>query len=74
MSITILSGPVGAGKTTIARELVPMLSAPVSHIEGDTFWRFVANAHSQDAREVFHVVMRAMMAAAIPFRAPAITF
>jgi hypothetical protein len=39
----------------------------VSHIEGDTFWQFVATAHSQDAREVFQVIIRAMIAAAIPF-------
>jgi adenylate kinase family enzyme len=67
MSVTILSGPIGAGKTTVARELVALLPAPVSYIEGDTFWSFVARAHSGDRREVFQVIMRAMTAAAIPF-------
>ena len=67
MGITILSGPVGAGKTTVARELVALLPAPVSYIEGDTFWTFVEKAHSADRREVFPVIMRAMTAAAIPF-------
>src|SRR5580700_638194 len=67
MSITILSGPIGAGKTTVARELLPLLPAPVSYIEGDTFWSFVAKPHSRDRREVFPVIMRAMTAAAIPF-------
>ncbi len=67
MSVTILSGPIGAGKTTVARELLPLLTAPVSYIEGDTFWSFVAKAHSPDRREVFRVIMRAMTAAAVPF-------
>lgn len=67
MSITILSGPVGAGKTTVAKELVALLPEPVSYIEGDTFWSFVAKAHSRDRRQVFQVIMRAMAAAAIPF-------
>jgi hypothetical protein len=67
MSITILAGPVGAGKTTIARELLRLLPSPVSYIEGDTFWSFVEKPHSADRREVFHVIMRAMTASAIPF-------
>jgi adenylylsulfate kinase-like enzyme len=66
-SITILAGPVGAGKTTVARELLGLLPSPVSYIEGDTFWSFVEKAHSADRREVFQVIMRAMTAAAIPF-------
>jgi adenylylsulfate kinase-like enzyme len=67
MGITMLSGPIGAGKTTVARELLALLPPPVSYIEGDTFWSFVAKPHSHDRREVFHVIMRAMTAAAIPF-------
>ncbi len=67
MGITILSGPIGAGKTTVARELLALLPPPVSYIDGDTFWSFVAKPHSDDRREVFHVIMRAMTAAAIPF-------
>ena len=67
MSITILSGPIGAGKTTVARELLAVLAAPVSYIEGDVFWQFVAKPHSPDRRESFQVIMRAMTAAAIPF-------
>lgn len=51
----------------MARELLALLSAPVSYIEGDTFWSFVTKAHSRDRREVFRVIMRAMTAAAIPF-------
>jgi adenylylsulfate kinase-like enzyme len=67
MSVIILSGPIGAGKTTVARELLALLPAPVSYIEGDTFWSFVAKAHSRDRREVFRVIMRSMAAASVPF-------
>jgi hypothetical protein len=44
-----------------------LLPAPVSYMEGDTFWSFVAKAHSRDRREVFRVIMRSMTAAATPF-------
>jgi len=67
MSVTILAGPIGAGKTTVARELLALLPGPVSYIEGDTFWSFIVKPHSGDRREVFQVIMRAMTAAAIPF-------
>lgn len=53
MGVTFRSGPVGAGKTTVAKELVALLPAPVSYIEGDIFWYFVAKAHHCDRREVF---------------------
>jgi hypothetical protein len=63
----MLSGPVGAGKTTVGRELVSLLAGPVSYIEGDAFWSFIAKSASLDRREDFRVIMRAMTAAAIPF-------
>ncbi len=50
----------------MARELLALLPAPVSYIEGDTFWSFVAKAHSPDSREVFRLIMRSMTAAAMP--------
>ena len=37
-SITILSSQIGAGKTTIIRELVASASGPIAHLERDTFW------------------------------------
>jgi uridine kinase len=63
----MLSGPIGAGKTTVARELIPMLRGQISYIEGDTFWSFIAKTGNQDRREDFRVIMRAMTAAALPF-------
>lgn len=67
MSVTILSGPVGAGKTTVAQELLALLPAPVSYIEGDTFWSFIVKAGNHDRRENFAMIIRAMTAATIPF-------
>lgn len=66
-TVIMLSGPVGAGKTTVARELIALLPGPISYIEGDTFWSFLAKAEGRDRRETFPVIMRAMTAAALPF-------
>jgi len=67
MGVIMLSGPVGAGKTAVARELIAFLPQPVTYIEGDTFWSFVAIAEGRSRREHFRVIMRAMTAAALPF-------
>jgi len=57
--------PVGAGKSTVARELVPLLPGPVANIEGDKFWAFIAKgAAAQTETTNFRMVMRAMTAAA----------
>ena len=66
-SVIMLSGPVGAGKTTVARELIAQLPGPLSYIEGDTFWSFIAKAEERSRREDFPVITRAMTAAALPF-------
>lgn len=41
MSVIFLSGPIGAGKTAAAQELLQLLPAPLSYIEGNTFWSFM---------------------------------
>lgn len=66
VSLIILSGPVGAGKTTVARELLALLPPPVAYIEGDTFWRFAPTGNG-NRRESFGVILRSMTAAAVPF-------
>jgi len=66
-AVIMLSGPVGAGKSTVARELLSILSGPVSYIEGDTFWSFIHKSKSRDRRENFRVISRSMTAAAVPF-------
>jgi gluconate kinase len=66
MSVVMLSGPVGAGKTTVARELVAISPAPLCYIEGDTFWPVFAKPDGTSPRERFGVLMRSVTAAAVP--------
>jgi len=63
----ILSGPLGAGKTTVARELVRVLTGEVVHIEGDVFWSFYADGAAGPTHKRFRTIMPAMTAAALPF-------
>jgi len=67
MSVIFLSGPIGAGKTAVAQELLQLLPAPLSYIEGDTFWSFIRKGGERGSRENFPVLVRSMTAAAIPF-------
>lgn len=67
MSVIFLSGPIGAGKTAVARELVKLLPAPLSYIEGDTFWSFISKEGEHGSVDNFPVLVRSMTAAAVPF-------
>src|SRR5215831_3490699 len=67
MSVIFLSGPIGAGKTAVAQELLQLLPAPLSYIEGDTFWSFIRKGDERDPRDNFRVLVRSMTAAAVPF-------
>jgi gluconate kinase len=66
-SIVILSGPIGAGKTTVARELVAASPGPIACIEGDTFWSFIAKGARTGRHRDFRMIMTAMTAAAVPY-------
>lgn len=66
MSVVMLSGPVGAGKTTVARELVAISPAPLCYLEGDAFWSLFVKPDSKPRREQFRVLMRSVTAAAVP--------
>jgi predicted kinase len=67
-SIVLLSGPVGAGKTAVARELVACSSGPIANIEGDKFWFFIAkDAAGLGRQKNFRMIMSAMTAAAVPY-------
>src|SRR5579872_4612194 len=67
MSVIFLSGPIGAGKTAVAQELLRLLPAPLSYIEGDRFWSFINKGGERGLRENFPVLVRSMTAAALPF-------
>jgi predicted kinase len=64
--LVIISGPIGAGKTTVARELVAASPPPVTYIEGDKFWFFIAKGEGHVPRD-FKMIMTAMTAAALPY-------
>ena len=66
MSVILLSGPIGSGKTTVGRQLVTLLSPPVFYIEGDSFWSFFTKRETHVRREQFRFMMRSMTAAGVP--------
>ena len=67
-SLIIISGPVGAGKSAIAREIVASASGACAYIEGDTYWSFIQRPlKSNDPLQNFKMVMRAMIASARHF-------
>jgi hypothetical protein len=63
-AVTILSGPIGAGKTAVSKELIALWSGPLAYIEGDQFWRFLVKRADGDRREDFRAIMRAMTSTA----------
>jgi hypothetical protein len=65
--IILLSGPVGAGKSTVARELITCSPGSVAYIEGDTFWSFISRRDNRSRHKDFKMIMTAMIAAAMPF-------
>ncbi|MGA2850602.1 MAG: AAA family ATPase [Terracidiphilus sp.] len=66
MPVVMLSGPVGAGKTTVARELVKISPGPLCFIEGDALWPIFVKPDAQPIQARFRLLMRSMTAAAIP--------
>jgi chloramphenicol 3-O-phosphotransferase len=64
-SLLIISGPPGAGKSAVARALVPLLPPPVANVEGDAFWPFFAPGANVEPHARFLSAMRAMSVTAI---------
>jgi len=66
--IIILSGPVGAGKSTVAQEIIKAFSSPVVYIEGDKFWFYIVKGFESIGRfKNFKTIMASMTVAAIPY-------
>jgi len=66
--IILLSGPPGAGKSTVAKELISISPGPVAYIEGDKFWWFFAKGWEEPGIKTnFKIIMRSATAAAIPY-------
>ncbi len=63
-SLVVISGPIGAGKTTVAKALVKASPPPLAYIEGDDFWRYLAKPRPGGPRRNLQAIMRAMFRAA----------
>lgn len=66
VGVVMLSGPIGAGKTTVAREFLSLAVVPTCYLEGDTFWSLFVTPEVKQRHERFRLIMRSMTAAAVP--------
>ena len=63
-ALVVISGPIGSGKTTVARALVEASPPPLAYIEGDDFWRFLAKPRAGGPPRNIRAIMPAMFRAA----------
>lgn len=68
--LIIISGPIGSGKTTVAKELLEHIDPPLIYVEGDTFWQhFIKTTEDEGRQDNFRAVLRAMCQAAVGYAA-----
>jgi cytidylate kinase len=70
--ILLISGPVGAGKTTVAKLVAEQWGAPVAYLEGDRFWPcFVRHAPAANKLEARRrdskILVQALIASSVRF-------
>lgn len=69
--ILILTGPPGAGKTTVAKSLAVLSESPAVHLHADDFWRFIVKGailpYLPAARWQNEVVMGVLASAAVGY-------
>ena len=69
--LLVVTGPPGAGKTTVARRLAEQAELPSVHLHADDFWHHLVQGYIQPWLEEAHqqnqAVMRAVLASAISF-------
>ncbi|MGO8673722.1 MAG: AAA family ATPase [Capsulimonadaceae bacterium] len=70
--VIVVSGPPGAGKSTVARLLADSGAGAVAYIEGDTFWRFFVRfpegSKGEAARTgIGRIMIQAMIATGVRF-------
>ena len=66
--VILLSGPPGAGKSSVAEELKRQASTPAVCIEGDCFWSFIIKENeSLGRKKTFRTITASMIASAVPF-------
>jgi AAA domain len=68
--IIFLSGPIGAGKSTVAAAYVASATVPTAYIEGDTFWKHIAKNPGPKPRPrqvISRLVQKSMILAAVPY-------
>lgn len=68
-SLVVISGPIGAGKTTVAKALVEASPPPLAYIEGDDFWRYLAKPRPGGPGRNIQPIMRAVFRAAVAITA-----
>lgn len=65
--VIVLSGPIGAGKTTVAKALIKRSPSPIVHLEGDRFWKvFDEGANCFGMGRNFKLLVGCLLGSSVP--------